>query len=242
MSRWIVLFAFFFVLSLTTGAQALADTPTEAPRICRGGRAGGRISIRRLQQSHRLQQLYNKALSAWRKGKPSEAQVRLEEALALDPEFPEALTFYGGIHAHARQWSLAEENLRAAIQSDPTYSPAYVVLAGVYNSQRRFDDAQQATSQALAAGADNWDVQYEMARVFIGKQQYEKALAITDAALRSKQHGSLLHLAKAHALIGMRKYPQAVAELRVYLHDQLSADESRGARDLLQQVQNLTAR
>lgn len=243
MLRWIVLFVFFFVLTLTTGAQAVADTPAEAPpNISRLGRPAGRISIRRLKESHRLQRLYNKALDAWRKRKASEAQRRLEEALALDPEFPEALTFCGGIHAFAREWSLAEDKLRAAIQSDPTYSPAYVVLAGVYNSQRRFDDAQQATNQALAAGADTWDVQYEMARVLIGKQQYEKAVAITDAALRLKQHGSLLHLAKAHALIGMRKYPEAVAELRVYLHDQPSGDGSRGARDLLQEVQNIVAR
>lgn len=249
MSRWIVFFAFFYVLSLTSVARALADTPTEPSLNSPGGKtvrpsgtAHSRISITRLKESHRVRQLYNKALNAWRKQKPSEAQHRLEQALELYPEFPEALTFYGGIHAAARQWSLAEEKLRAAIQSDPSYSPAYVILAGVYNSQRRFDDAQRATNQALATGADTWDVQYEIARVLIGKQQYEKVLAITEEALRSKEHGSLLHLAKAHALLGLRMYPQAVAELRVYLHDQPSRDESQGALDLLQEVERDTAR
>ena len=249
MSRWIVFFAFFYVFSLTSVARTLADTPTEPSLNSPGGRtvrssgtAHSRISITRLKESHRVRRLYNKALDAWRKRKASEAQHRLDEALQLYPEFPEALTFYGGIHAAARQWRLAEEKLRAAIQSDPTYSPAYVVLAGVYNSQRRFEDAQQAANQALATGADTWDVQYEIARVLIGKQQYEKALAITEDALRSKQHVGLLHLAKAHALLGLRMYSQAVTEIRVYLHDQPPGNESRGARDLLQEVQSAMAR
>src|SRR5215472_10219597 len=110
MSRWIVFFAFIYVRSLTSVARALADSPTEPSlnnpggrTVRSSGRAHSRISITRLKESRRVRQLYNKALNAWQKRKASEAQQRLEQALELYPEFPEALMFYGGIHAAARQ-------------------------------------------------------------------------------------------------------------------------------------------
>jgi tetratricopeptide (TPR) repeat protein len=122
----------------------------------------------------------------WKKGRSTEAQRKLDEALKFYPGFPEALTFYGFIHATFQHWESAEQKLQAAIQTDPTYSPAYVVLAGVYNAQKRFDEAQQAVQLGRSAGADTWHVPYEIARSLIGRGDYEGALATAEAALRSK--------------------------------------------------------
>ena len=252
MFRYLVLFSFYVLSSLPCFAQNLADAspghavndPDQHSKTIPGGRSVGsaeaRISIRRLKVPRKARQLYEKALNAWARQVHVEAQRDLDQALTLDPAFPEALTFRGGIQAANQQWTSAEQTLQAAIQSDPSYAPAYVILAGVYNTQDRYDQAQEATEHALLAGAVTWSVQYEIARALIGKGQYEKALAISDAALRSP-HGSLMHLAKAHAMAGLLKYPEAVTELRTYLHDEPAGEGSQDARSLLERLERFAS-
>lgn len=197
--------------------------------------------INRLRVSRKAQRLYEKAIEAWKKHGPAEALPKVEQALKIDPTFPEALSLYGYIQTSRQDWDSAEQNLQAAVQSDPGYSTAYIILAGIYNTQGRFDEAQAATQQALSAGASTWSVQYEIVRVLIGKRQYENALAVAEGALRSK-HITLMHVAKAHALLGLRRYPEAATELRAYLRDEPSGEGSQDAHDILDRLQSFVSR
>ena len=253
MFRYLVLVSLYLCFSRPGVAQNVMDQSTglvlkdadQPSEVTQGARSAGsadvRISIRRLKVPRKARQLYEKALNDWRKQADRETQRNLDQALKLDPTFPEALTLRGGIQAVNRQWTLAEQSLQAAIQSDPGYAPAYIILAGVYNMQDRYDEAQAATEHALSAGAATWSVQYEIARALIGKQQYQDALVISDAALRST-HGSLMHVAKAHAMLGLRKYPEAAAELRTYLRDEPAGEGSQDAHNLLERLQSLGSR
>lgn len=253
MFRHLVLFSFCLLFSLSAFAQTLASELTPpvvnnssqpAPIHTRTKSAGvpdARISVQRLRVPHKARQLYENALDAWIKQSPAKAQHKVDQALKLDPTFPEALTLRGGIEAANQQWEAAEQSLQAAIQSDPAYSPAYVILAGVYNTQGRYDDAQEATEHALSVGATTWSAQYEIARALIGKREYENALAIADAALRSN-HGSLMHLARAHAMLGLRNYPEAVAELRTYLREDPTGEGSHDALALLDRLNTVIPR
>lgn len=250
MFRYIVLVAFYSFFSLPTVAQALGDgrAQNHADQHSRGntgvrsrGNAENQVSISRLMVPRKARRLYEEAVKAWDKQEPTEAQRKVEQALEIDPTFPEALTLHGFIQVSLQQWEAAEESLKAAIHSDPTYSPASVILAGVYNRQKRWNEAQEATRQALSAGANTWSVQYEIARALIGKGQYDNALAITDEALNSKP-GSLLHVAKAHALLGLRRYPEAATELRAYLRDEPSGEGSQDARHILERIQRFVSR
>lgn len=251
MFRYLVVLAFLSLPTLPGVAQAVGDATTDrsldsvAPRLQSqsrprsGGVPDARISIARLRVPRKARQLYEKALAAWLRHANSQSQHDLDQALKIEPEFPEALTLQAFLQTSRQQWASAEENLQAAIQIDPGYAPAYVILAGVYNTQSRFDDAQQAAQQAVSIGATAWSVQYEIARSLIGKEQFESALAVTEAALRS-DHGPLIHLAKAHALLGLLQYRPAADELREFLHDQPSGDGSDDARALLRRVAEIT--
>ncbi|HVN19112.1 MAG TPA: tetratricopeptide repeat protein [Dongiaceae bacterium] len=253
MFRLIAVLVFFLFFSLPSVSQSLADhrsapgprrdqpTTRDAAEDRRALSEDNRISIVRLKVPRKARALYQKALDAFTKSSHAETQRNLDEALKIDPEFPEALTLYGGMQAAEQQWGAAEQRLQAAIDIDPTYPPAYIVLAGVYNSQSRFDDAQRATEQALSAGANTWDVQYEIVRTFMGKGQYENALATCEQALRGK-HGTLLHLARGHALLGLGRYPEAATEFKTYLHDDPAGEGSADARDLLQKLDIVVAR
>ena len=248
-----LIFSFFLLLSLSTFVQSLADQSTgsalnkadQDSRKISDARSvevsDARISVRRLRVPRKARQLYEKALEAWGKHAGADAQQKVEQALQLDPSFPEALTLLGGMQATNQQWDAAEQSVRAALRSDPDYPPAYVILAGVCNTQQRYDEAQEAAEHALQAGAATWSVQYEIARALIGRERYENAVAISDAALLSN-HGTLMHLARAHAMLGLQKYPEAAAELRTYLRDDPEGEGSQDARDLLEQLQSLVSR
>jgi len=253
MLRVAVVFALCTFFSLASVAQTLRDEATESalnnsgPHVLNtpghrySAMGNARISITRLREPRKAQRIYSKAMDAWRKKRSAEARRKLDQALKIYPAFPEALTFYGCIHAESNQWDSAEKKLQAAIETDPAYSPAYVMLAGVYNAQGRFDEAQQTIQQGLSAGADTWHVQYEIVRSLIGKRDYESALAAAEAALRCMPDESLLHLAKALALVGLRKYPQAARELNTFLHYDPAGDGSEQARKLLQKIQRASS-
>ena len=241
------------LLSLPTAAQTIRDSATApaphnveqpAKLDAEGGSQGtaeARVSIARLRVPRKARQLYEKAIAAWEKQNSADAQGKVDQALKIDPAFPEALTLRGFMQATDQRWQSAEGTLRASIRSDPNYYAAYVILAGVYNSQGRYDEAQEAAQQAISAGIHNWTVQYEVARVLIGKGEYENALAITDEALRSK-HGSLLHVAKAHALLGLHRYPEAATELRNYLRYEPTGVGAPDAHAILDRMQTLALR
>ena len=253
MFRYPVVVFLFVLLSLSTFAQSLSDQTTgstlnnvdqNSGRISDSRSVGpidARISVRRLRVPRKARQLYEKALEAWRKHAGADAQQKVDQALQLDPTFPEALTLLGGMRATNQQWDAAEHSLQAAIRSDPDYPPPYVILASVYNTEQRYDEGEEAAEHALRAGAATWSVQYEIARALIGKEKYENAVAISDAALLSN-HGSLMHLAKAHAMLGLQKYPEAAAELRTYLRDDPAGEGSQDARDLLAKLQSIVSR
>ena len=252
MFRHIVVLAFctFFPLPGVTqitdsNSEPALDMPARDSGIIRSAPSQGVINahifVRRLRVPHKAWKLYEKALAAWERDASGDAERKLDQALKIDANFPDALTFRAAIWAREKQWDSAEQSLEAAIHSDPDYYPAYVILASVYNSQERFNEAEEATGHALAAGGDTWSVQYEIARALIGKGQFRDALVVTDSALRCK-HGGLMHLARAHALLGLQRYPEAAVDLRTYLHDEPTGEGSPDARNLLVQLQSFTSR
>ncbi len=245
MFRCAVVLAFCTFFSLGSVGQLSNDGSSEPPLAGRDihsikkehvPKSEAQISIARMREPREARKLYKKALAAWVKKQPAEAQRQVEQALKIYPAFPEALSLYGVIRASLQQWDLAAEELEAAIHADPNYSPAYVILAGVYNTERRFDDAQRATQQAASTGADGWNLQYEIVRALIGQHKYESALRAANLALNARPHEGLLHLAKAHCLLGLQRYAQAVLELRTCLRYDPQGNGSQDARNLLQRI------
>jgi tetratricopeptide (TPR) repeat protein len=253
MSHFVVHVALSFLISLDILALTPADgatRPTLSTSDQQSDNAGcaqsvkpghALISTARLEEPRKAKQSYEKAERAWLLGSRDEAKRKLRKALKIDPEFPEALMFYGLIEAGHQDWISAEDSLNAAIQSDPCYASAYVILAAVYNSQERFDEALDAAKRALSLGDRTWHARYEISRALIGKQEYESALAAIDAP-PSPRDGGCLPLVRAVALLGLRRYKDAATELILYPSNRACEDGSQNARHLLQQTFSLMTR
>jgi tetratricopeptide (TPR) repeat protein len=250
MFRWVMVF--FVLLCITTCiAQSLREedslpdptpgaktppartiTPRSIPAV------DSRISVLRLTVPGKARKLYAKAAKLFLKRSFLDAQQNLDQALALHPAFPEALTLQGVIELNLHHLPAAEQNYESAIQVDPSFLPPYLALADLYNAQFRFDDALATIEGAPSEAPRTWAGQYETAWALIGKKQYDRALAITDDALRRHPDpASLLHLARAHALAGLKNFPHAIREMQNYLRSHTSGENTVQDRNFLQQMQ-----
>ena len=190
----------------------------------------------RLRVPLKARDLYDKAAKQFRKRDYIKAQEKLDRALHLYRDFPEALTMQGFIQIDLNHWEAAEQSLQAAERSDPTYGWAYLILSDLYNRQRRFDDALVMSQRAVQLVPDVWFARYEMCQAYMGKNQFALALGVSDAAL-STNRGTLLHVAKAHALIALGRNQEAAVELKAYLRYHPAGEGSQDARELLDEIE-----
>lgn len=79
--------------------------------------------------------------------KPAEAQRRYERALALQPQFPEALLALGKLHAEARRWEQAIPLLERAVDALPKSESARYGLMMAYRNAGRISDAEKQKAE-----------------------------------------------------------------------------------------------
>ena len=117
----------FSTLSIAQSVGGTAATgsdqnnPNQKPQYQTGrpvrGAVDARVSVARLSVPRKARQLYEKALEAWQQQKPAEAQRKIDQALKIEPAFPEALTLNGFMQASHRQWASAEQSPQASIRT-----------------------------------------------------------------------------------------------------------------------------
>jgi len=202
------------------------------------------VSVAQLQVPRKARKAYDKAQSAIAKQDLAAAARYVEEALALHPEYSEALTLRGVLHLDAGKIEAACQDFDRAIKADNSYSTAYFALGAAYNVSSRFDDALRTIDRGLALAPNSWQAYFEMGKAFLGKGSYDAAVRQLNKAqtLVGQKDYPLLHLVKAHALLGLKNYPEAMAELQWYIDKAPLGDRnSVAARQMLDKVRAFAA-
>jgi tetratricopeptide (TPR) repeat protein len=236
----------WFVLSVSIcltqsfARQSLSDSGTEThPSSTTYPQASeAQISVVRLRVSGKAIELYNRALEALAKQEVEDANKKVEQALKIYPNYPDALTLRGAVRHELHRCEAATQDFQASIDADATFAPAYIGLADVLNDESRFDDALVVLQRADQLNPGAWNIQYEISRSLIGQHLYGRALNVLEEALRAGHaRYSLLRLAKAHALAALGKLPEAAQELQTYLSSGPVQRDDEEARNLLNQIQ-----
>lgn len=102
----------------------------------------------------------NLSVALLRLGESEAALSQAEEALALAPDYVEALNALGNAHSARADYPLAEEAFRKAVSLQPAHREAGVNLAATLHKLGRSDDAIAAYQEVLQsnpshAGAEN---------------------------------------------------------------------------------------
>lgn len=145
-------------------------------------------------------------------GRPLEALVYCQQALALDPENPETMNLMGVVHTETNQFDDAVEWVSRAIRKDP--KPAYLTTLGIALLKlRRHDDAIEAFDKAAQLKPDDPEPWWHMGNVLIETGRSSDALLCFERTLKlNPGHGDAAYQA-GHVLNGLERFEEALAYL-----------------------------
>jgi tetratricopeptide (TPR) repeat protein len=199
------------------------------------------ISVVQMKVPEKARRAYQRARAAARDHKINEEQKYIAEALAVDPDYADALTLRGLLEFTANQLDQAEADLEKAARCDSNYAPAYLGLGIVYNATSRFDDALRVLEHSLSLDPTAWPGYLESGKAYLEKGDNEAALRQLDKAQDLAPKYALVHFAKAQAFWGMKDYKNAVTELEFYLQRDPQGPASVRAREVLERLRAVMA-
>lgn len=200
------------------------------------------VSVAAMKVPSKARDAFKKAQSAVEDQKLDVAQKRIAEALAIYPEYSEALALRGILKLDANNAEGAVDDLDHAIKADAGNPLAYLALGAAYNSMRRYDDAIRSIDRGIALSPRSWQAYFEMGKAYLGKGDFEAALRqLNKSQGLDKKDYPPLHLVRAHALLGMKNYPEAMAELQWYLDKDPGGAQASEVRQTLDKVRAFAA-
>lgn len=207
------------------------------------GSNGPTVSLAEYKVPKKAREEFKKAESALNERKTDEAQKHLAKALAIHPDYADALTMRGIMNLEQKNYDAASTDFDHAIKSDPGYAMAYIALGATFNMTQRFDEALRSLDRGVALSPQSWQAYFEMAKAHVGKSEYEAAIRSADKAQElSGGKYPLVHLLKAHAMLALKQYDPAMGELQAFLDQAPKAPQAENARTTLEQVRAFVAK
>lgn len=204
----------------------------------------GTISVSQLRVPDKARTRLIKAIEAHDHNDEAEARKKVDSALSMAPDYPDALTFRGYLELDARQFDAALGDLQHSLRVDPKYGLTYLHMGSVLVQLGRFDDAIQNLQRFSEFEPQAWESPYVMAKAWIGKQDYARALEATDQASALGADEAMtapIHLLRGDALAGLKRYDEAATEMNFYLKREPTGQLADMVRALLVKIRSASA-
>lgn len=196
------------------------------------------VSVAQLKVPEKARNTFRKAQEAFAKSNYPEAQKQVDKALAIYPNFAEAVTLRGLLLMHDKNFAESQKAFESAIEYDPNYSVAYLALGTLFNSMGQYDNATRPLERSVSMSPSSWQGYFEMARSYLGKGMYEKALQLANRAQTlAPSNFAAIHLLKAYAMLPQKLYKDAVQELHAFLSRGPNNPGAEQAQKLLAQAE-----
>ncbi|HZS28820.1 MAG TPA: tetratricopeptide repeat protein [Candidatus Angelobacter sp.] len=206
------------------------------------GIEGNSISVAQYKIPSKARDEFHKARAAMEKSKLDQAHEHLEKALAICPNYADALTFRGVLELNQKNSQAAIADLDKAIKADPNFATAYLVMGSALNMQSKFDDAIRTLERGESLAPDSWQAHFELAKSYIGKEDYPSALKhLQQAQNMGSSKYPLIYLLQADALLAMKQYPEAMTALQSYLQKEPQGPNSAEAHKMMEKAQAFMA-
>ncbi len=121
--------------------------------------------------------MYLEALIEIIQNMPDKAISRLQDAIALDPEFSEAHNTLGTVYMQQQKFSLAQTEFLKAC-SNPLYQTpekAYHNLGNLYTQQGKLEQARGCYLKAIELNQNYFPSHYELSRLYLKSNRLELA-------------------------------------------------------------------
>lgn len=180
---------------------------------------------------------YQKGTAAAQKGNPKGAVEFLTKAVALSPNFTQALNELGLQYLKLGQMDKAAETFEALLKLKPTDSVAQLNLGIALFNQKKFEDAEQHLRQALKLNGPT--VHYYLGLTLVSLKRYPDAQAELELAIKNGGES----LALAHKYLGglymaAHRKKEAADELEKYLQLDPKAPEAEKIKTTIKELRN----
>ena len=130
---------------------------------------------------------YMLALSAWKSGDATKAELAFEKALSIDPRHVKSLVNLSRVLVEQKRYDEAIEQLTRAGDVDPESAEVQRLLGRVYHAQRRTDDAVQAYRRAIELNeGDAWSMN-NLGLVLLDAKRPSEALPLLERAVELRK-------------------------------------------------------
>lgn len=184
------------------------------------------------QQTLRIQQTIQKALSLHQQGRLEEAAWVYEGVLQARPNHFDALHFLGVVRLQQGNLEAAVELITRALRREPRSADAHSNLGNVLAELGRHEEAVASYERALALKPDHADALYNRGTALEALNRYEEAVASYDGALAlNPDHADAL-INRGNALHALNRHEAAIAtydEALAVEGDHATALYNRGA-------------
>ncbi|MDR0321473.1 MAG: tetratricopeptide repeat protein [Treponema sp.] len=137
----------------------------------------------RPSENERARTLYNMGTDFMRQNRLEEAENYLREAIALDPEFVDAMDHLGIVYRRQNRLEEAEEMYLRSIGLNDKNKVPFMNLAVVYRIQGRLNDALGLYRKVIEINQNDPEGYYGIGELFFIAGSYEIAMPFFDRAL-----------------------------------------------------------
>ncbi len=199
------------------GGTVAINLRFDAPLSGNNVSGGNTVSVSDYKVPEKARDALRKAQMALQNGKLQDVAQYTGKALAIYPQYGQALTLNGLLKLQSHNFDGARQDLEKSVQVDPGQALAYFLLAASYNEAKRYDDALRTTEAGLRLAPEAWQGYFETAKAMLGKNQFLAALQQVSKAIERAPNYPMLHLIKGDAYAGLKDYANAIVEMESYL-------------------------
>ena len=179
---------------------------------------GSTVSVVNLGVSEKAKRAVESARKALAKNKLEVAASELQRALAISPQYPEALSLRAVVYLAKGDAKAALEDAHRSVKIDPSSSMSYTIMGASYNAAGQFLDAVNSLQQALRIDPNFWQSHYEMAKSLYGQGKSTSALQEVDTAGKNvPKEFAEIHLVRGAILMKLHRTSEAAEELQQFL-------------------------
>jgi len=143
-----------------------------------------------------------KAQCLQKQGKFEESKERIEIALQLSPEMPEAMLLLANVlYLVEKRYDVAMDYINKSIECLPDYANGFLVRGNIYMSIGEFDKAFSDYNHAIILKPDYADAFVNRGGIYLYKDEFDKAIADYNTANQLEPNHALAYLNRGIAYV-----------------------------------------
>jgi tetratricopeptide (TPR) repeat protein len=202
---------------------------------------GASVSAIRLGVPSKARSQYEKACSAFKKQKFSEAEQHARDAIEKYPKYPAAWVMLGQVLEDQQKLTEAHEACSQPISVDPTYLPPYLCLAGLLDRENKWDDLLTWSDRFLGLNltGDMYSHYYRGLALFHLYKLPEAQKSVSEAiAIDSEHHQPGFYFLLAQIYGEQHDLVDATLQIQQFVKYTSSRQDKDDAKEYLAELQS----